>query len=362
MQSFKYNSKNFGKHSYVIPSQDKFKFKLDMIEYGFDHCDDIKNLKSDIDIARYPSSTLANILKNKICNYVGLSDIYCNNIILTHGSDNALKLCLDMFLTNESKVLLLTPTYPHFEQMLNNYQVLKIDKHQLNFTMSNTFISNKLCDMLCRETYDLVYIVNPNMPIGYSISYEVLELLVKNNKSTVFIIDEAYIEFSEEKTCAKLAFECTNLVVIKTFSKFFGIASMRIGYMICNDFMLSLATPYVNTKDVTDIAVLYATTALDNVDHYVNNAKIIKNIKEYLDTRLKILLKKNDFYTNYSVRDGLFFSIFCKDPEKITKYLVDIHKIYIRNKHSEIEGCIRIAITKKDILDELIDILENYQT
>lgn len=356
---FKYNKIVENLEPYKIPSTTNYKYKMDMGEWSFPiHPSVINELKNFSNLYRYGvvDNDFINLL-TLIKKYNGLGQEN-DTILLTNGSDNALRLILELFATNESKILIPVPSYVHFECMLNVFKVKFVKKPYMNYTLSNNEINKLILDELT-ENYDLCYLVNPSMPIGHILSNLQIENILTKFPNTVFVIDEAYIEFSENTSCASLIEKFNNLIVVRTFSKFFSLASLRLGYLMTNPNFIKLLKPYYNYKDITKISVNCATQSLINLDFYDNNKQLYFELRDYIINNLKQIVNSNDKITDYIMNDGMYFTIICKEPEKLKNYM-DLYGIAVRNKDSDIKGAIRLTISSKSIMEYVFEALKLY--
>jgi len=274
---------------------------------------------------------------------------------LTNGSDNALRLLLELFATPESKLLVPVPSYTHFESMLKVCSVKQLDKPYMNYKMTNQELSNFLLDELVKE-YDLCYLVNPSMPIGHLLTN--LETMLTLYPNTVFVIDEAYLDFSTQSSCAHLIEIYNNLIVVKTFSKFFSLASLRIGYLMTNPTIISLLKPLYNYKDITKLSVSCALTTLKNIDFYHENKKQFFEIKHYIHEELNSM--KNSKITEVIMNDGVYFTLICENPGEL-KTFFDGYSIAVRNKDCDIKGALRITIGSRESMEKVMEVLKLYQ-
>lgn len=360
---YKYNKNAENLNSYKIPSTKNFKYKLDMGEWNFPIHETVINEASNI---TNNELSLYNVYDEQFEELIKLIKLYNHldienpdyNVIVTNGSDNSLRLILDLFATDKSKFLIPVPSYYHFECMLNTFKIKHLEKLYIDYKLDNNnifiLINNELSN-----NYDLCYLVNPNMPIGYTLSNENIELLLINNPNTIFVIDEAYIEFSECHSSAPLIKKYNNLIIVKTFSKFFSLASLRIGYLISNNKIIKLLDPYYNQKDVTKIAINCAYKSLQNISHYDKNKSEFLEIRSYIKNRLDKIIMNNSKIFEYILRDGMYFTLLTHNPRQLHEYF-EKNNIATRNKNDDIPGAIRITISRKEIMDEVFTILEKY--
>jgi len=354
----KYNKKTENLNAYMLQPTYGYKYRLDIGEWELPvHLTVIERLQTFHDVCRYGAiNDDFNQLIYEIQKYNNVQNM--DNVLLTNGSDNALRIILELFSTPESKFLVPVPSYTHFESMLKMCNV-KLDKPYMDYKWSN----NDLCQFLLEELkkeYDLCYIVNPSMPIGHLINDADIQTLLTLYPNTVFIVDEAYLEFSTHQSCAPLIEQYNNLIVVKTFSKFFSLASLRIGYLMTNPSIISLLKPLYNYKDITQISVQCALQTLLHNDFYNENKKQFFETKRYIIKQLTELVKNNSKITDYIMNDGVYFTLICKDPSEV-KTFFDGHSIAVRNKDCDIKGALRITVGTQESMEKVIEVLKLYK-
>ena len=279
MESLKYNKKSEKLEPYIIPASTNYKYKLDMGEWFFPIEKSVLQ-----EFTKFNSIEKYNVMDEKYNLLLSLLQYYNDTkseILLTNGSDNSLRLLLNLFATVDSNILVPIPSYVHFISMLDTFTVHNIDKPYIDYKLTNEEYYTNLYTNLSNKKYDLCYIVNPSMPIGHMLNEKQMENLLDTNKTTVFIVDEAYIEFTQFKSFSKLTEKYKNLIVVKTFSKFFSLASVRLGYLITNKDIIKLLYPYYNSKDITSISINCAIQTLKNLNFYIENKKKLFIIKKY---------------------------------------------------------------------------------
>jgi histidinol-phosphate aminotransferase len=111
-----------------------------------------------------------------------------------------------------------------------------------------------------------VYLNNPNNPIGYALERPELESIIRHcaGAKVLVVVDEAYFEFCGV-TAAALTNSYPNVIVLRTFSKAFGLAGLRIGYILATPELARVLRRVVNPKSVTMFAKVSALTALEHV-------------------------------------------------------------------------------------------------
>jgi histidinol-phosphate aminotransferase len=187
----------------------------------------------------YPSATKLE-LRQKIAAY---NKVISENIVLTNGSDDALELIAKVFLNQNDEVLIPSPSYPCFSsvsQMMGAKIIfVKLEK---DFSLN----SDKLLKEVDKKT-KIIWIANPNNPTGnVLLTKKQIENIAKQ-VNCLLVIDECYFELGEV-TAAGLVKDYPNIVVTRSFSKVFGLAGARLGYIIAN----RKVTEYLNRLQQTN--------------------------------------------------------------------------------------------------------------
>jgi histidinol-phosphate aminotransferase len=206
--------------------------------------------------------------------------------------------------------------------------------------------------LLETENLKLIFICSPNNPTGNSINRNDIETIIAKSQSIV-ILDEAYIDFSDKPSLAELIKKYPNLIVMQTFSKAFGLASVRIGIT----FMSSEIIKYFNkVKPPYNISAINQRAALSKITapHLVEKeVETIKSEKKKLIGELSKLAVIEEIYPS----DANFFLVKVKDADKLYNELVN-KKIITRNRNSVIRNCIRITVGKPSENSKLLKALK----
>jgi histidinol-phosphate aminotransferase len=183
------------------------------------------------------------------------------NITLSNGSDAAIKYIFDAFITRGDKVLLTDPTfamYPVYCQMFGAEPITVAYRSDLSFPLED------FADRLSTGV-KLAVVVNPNNPTGVALDPKRLATLISEAERlhVLIIVDEAYYYFYPE-TVAGLIRDHHNLIVLRTFSKLLGLASVRLGYAMASREISESLRKVKPTFDVNMIAVLFGQRILEN--------------------------------------------------------------------------------------------------
>ena len=297
-------------------------------------------MKSFYRYERYPDIT-AKLLKNKLSDYVSLPVDF---IEVYNGSDDALKDIITVFVDRETHVLSYQPSYTQVNTFITtnteNYMKVNIKnplgEHEYDFNY-------------CKVA-NVVYLVNPNNPTGKLLAVDEIEKLLKTYPDTLFIVDEAYYEFAKQ-SCSHLVVSHKNLIVTRTFSKAFGLASVRLGYCIGHPDTLSHLRKIRNGKAVNSLAQLCGIAALDDLDYLDSRIDEMNDAKKFFVDNLPHEYYAVDSQTN-------FVLLKTPDSKKLLNKMKD-NKILIRDRSSfdNLENCVRITIGSKKQIIRVLDVI-----
>lgn len=280
-----------------------------------------------------------------------LKSIPVSQIFLGNGSDEVIDLVFRIFCTpGRDKALVFTPTYGMYEVSANIN-----DTELLQLPLNSDFQIDKesILPFLKDENLKLIFICSPNNPTGNSI--ENVDFILEKFNGIVFV-DEAYIDFSTQKSWAEKLSQYPNLIISQTFSKARGLAAVRVGIAYSSPEIIALfnkTKPPYNVSQLNQEAVLIA--LLDD-KRYQSEIKTILGEKERLEKELLQLSVIKKIYPS----DANFILVEVNDADGIYNNLVQ-QKIITRNRNSVIAGCIRITIGITEENNQLIAALKAYK-
>jgi len=260
----------------------------------------LKTLRQE-DFIAYPSYAEYDSLKEKIANYNKLKS---NNVFLSTGSGACIKALLEVTMNPGYNVVSPTPSYP----MYGIYGNILGGEH-ISVPYKNKIFS--LDDLMeaVNENTRLVIMSNPLSPIG---DYKTINQLRKvcdylKEKNIIFLIDEAYVDFGPG-TAVSLVNEYDNVVISRTFSKAFGAAGIRVGYLLANSKLIQLITKVQLTYPLSTISVKFAEFLLDNINEvkkYINDSKQSRDdLCDMLESRGYDVIRSHTNSVHFHERDG----------------------------------------------------------
>ncbi len=286
--------------------------------------------------------------------YFGIArkyDLAIDRIYLSAGSDASIRSVFNVFVGRNDKIILPNPTFSMYEVYCRIFQArcLKID-YGRDFMLP----LDKLFKAI-KDDATLLVLPNPDSPSGSVIDSEKLEELVDyaDKCNVITLIDEAYFPFYG-KTTVKWVDKFDNLIVIRSFSKAFGLAGFRVGYAVSNPAIINLLQAQKPMCEVSTFGVIAAGVALEYDNQVTKSVRRIYAAKKYFVNELKNLgFKVIPGNANFINVDFGRHTAMIMD--KLRKNNIIIHEPPENNLLGEFQ---RISIATKDIMESVIAVLK----
>ena len=324
--------------------------KLDWNEATIDfefYQDELSRIAYDRGIFAWYPDCLALNLTDKISKYVGIDG---NNILTFPGSDVGLESLCRAYIDPGDNVIALCPTYENFfvYALQAGANLLKVELKK-PFRPNLEIVERKMESL---DSVKILYLVSPNNPCGYVLSRDEVKRLASKFQKTMFIIDEAYIEFSDAESFSSLVEGFPNIVAIRTFSKGFGLAGLRLGYICASLDVINTVNKIRNGKNISMSAQRLGVCALQNIDRIQVWLKEVKESRE----QFQAWCKRHNI--RYYASDGNFVLFEVLHPNEVCSGLKSLG-IYIRNRNAVDSGLIRVTIGSNKDVKRLISSLES---
>jgi len=299
---------------------------------------------------RYPDPYQKEV-KDKLAKIKGIGPEY---IFLGNGSDEPIDLLVRMFCEpGKDNIIITPPTYGMYQVSadINHIEVLSCPLEE-GFHLN----AEKVLQLQNGNT-KIIFLCSPNNPSGNSLRKEEILKVIEGSQAIV-VLDEAYIDFSKEESFVPLVKKYNNLVVLQTFSKAWGLASLRLGMAFTNGeiikYLNKIKPPY-NINGATQQLALLALANYDKKDKMVAD---ILNFRKALEMELSGLPFVHKVYPS----EANFLLVKMDNPVKVYQYLID-HKIIVRDRSKVMlcEGSLRITVGTKEENEKLIAALKNYE-
>lgn len=302
-----------------------------------------------------PSSTLATYPESGEC-YRKLGE-WCGVdpecLLLTPGSDGAIRLTFEVFVEPGDPVLYTNPTFAMYSVYCQMFDAKGVPIEYVRKNEEPYLDPEKLINAILEYSPKLLCLPNPDSPTGTVLEQdELLEILkICKKTGTVFLVDEAYHPFYE-KTVISWTDEFPNLVVARTFAKAWALAGLRIGYAVAHKETIALLHKMRPMYEVSSIAVEVVSRMLEHNNVMQKSVSRVNKNKEEFGLVMKQL--------GYRVlkTEGNFIHVdFGEDADRIHDYLSN--KVYYRKSFNQLclEGYTRFSIGSEDIMQELVSLI-----
>lgn len=280
-----------------------------------------------------------------------IKEIPSGSIFLGNGSDEIIDLCFRIFCKPGSdSALIFPPTYGMYEVAagINDVKLVRVPLDE-DFQIDIA----KALEALSDQSVKLAIICSPNNPTGNAMKASDIEMIIRKFRGIV-LIDEAYSDFSGQKSFRGLTSTFGNLIVMQTFSKAMGLAAARIGMAFMSPQLVSF---FNKTKPPYNISAINQLAALKCLSRYeLVRTRISLILKER--ERLAMALEKITIIEKVFPSDANFLLVRTADPDRIYNTLTD-KRIIVRNRNRIIRGCIRITVGTRRENDILLKALRN---
>ena len=280
-----------------------------------------------------------------------MKNVETGNILLGNGSDEVLDLLFRAFCEpNVDNVITLPPTYGMYDVLasinaIENRTVLLSDNFQprVDSILKAVDAQSKI-----------LFLCSPNNPTGNSFSIETIEALLLRFRGLV-VIDEAYIDFSDEKSWLEKLKKYPNLVITQTLSKAYGLAGIRLGVCYASQQIIAILNTIKPPYNINELSQQRAIERLLQSDEVVQEIVKIKEERAYLVSNLKTINYVQEIYPS-----ACNF-VLIKVDNATKRYDQLITKgIVIRNRTSQplCENCLRLTVGTRLENSRLIQVLK----
>ena len=304
------------------------------------HPDVIKRICENLgNIKYYPDGECREIRERLAVKY----DIDKGSIIVGNGTDQIIEMICDSFVEPGENVVIADPTFLIYEKSVLKRSGIVIKVPLKDFRQDVEKMVYSVSDAT-----KILFLTNPHNPTGTNINRSELDFVMENaGENLLIVLDEAYCEYMTGKdkidTIGYLS-KYKNLVILRTFSKIYGLAGLRIGYGISGNSIISVLNKVMLPFNVNSVAQKAAVAALEN-ESYVNEIKArIEDEKKYF---YDVLVKNGiDFVRSYSnfilINSG-------ENSDILVEELLKKGFIVRPGKNLGISGYIRVTIASPDV-------------
>lgn len=307
---------------------------LDANENPFDASQSLSSSFSDLN--RYPDPQPVQLREV-------LSELYScdeDQILVCRGSDEAIDLLVRGFCEpGRDEILICPPTYGvyEFSARLQGAGVTKVPLDLNDYSLELPKIESALS-----KTTKLVFICTPNNPTGNLVSLDDIKDLAEAVKEkSLIVVDEAYLEFTQAESAISLIKEHSNVVVLRTLSKAWGMAGLRCGSLIAHpdliQFLKKIIAPYPMPRPVQQLAI----HQLSQKEWFNEQLQLILRERESLQRQLNELRSVKRVFLS----EANFILVRFQNSDRLFNYLRQ-KGVIVRSRANELEtrDCLRITV------------------
>lgn len=278
---------------------------------------------------------------------VTLSQIYNvppQNLMVTAGADQGIDVLVRAFCqADRDQILITPPTYGYYEvcASLQGCGVARVPLEGTGFKLNRSAILKTVFGTK-NHNIKLVFICSPNNPTGMGFGLDELTELAQNlAPHALLVVDEAYLEFTERPSMTTKLGAVPNLVVLRTLSKAFGLAGLRVGCLLAHPELIKLLQkvrpPYPLSQSSVEKALIALKSQASLREAVADNTKRRHLLRSILESH-SLVEQVYDSETN-------FLLVRCTDGATLLRRCQD-HHLVIRDRSSEpgLEQCVRITV------------------
>jgi histidinol-phosphate aminotransferase len=302
------------------------------------------------DVSRYPDPVQTK-LRNRLARMHG---VRASQVFVGNGSDEAIDLLIRIFCRPQiDSIIVCPPTYGMYEvaAAVNDVAVVRVPLRN-DFSLD----PDALRQAFAPET-KILFLCSPNNPTGNLLDRGSMLDVIRDFPGMV-VVDEAYLEFSGGETLISEIGSLANLVVIRTLSKAWGLAGLRIGYAIAGEavieYLLRVKPPY----NVNRLSQELALEALANSGRTGTAVVTIVSQRELLAERIA----EFHFVERVFPSTANFILVRTSDAAGLYRFLLE-RRIVVRDRSrvAGCEGCLRITVGTEAENEQLLEALASYE-
>lgn len=288
----------------------------------------------------YPDP-MATGVREKVAEVLGTRP---GRVLVGNGSDELLGVIMRASVGPGEKVVFPYPTYLLYKILVDiqDAEVVEVDFNE-DFSLPEGIVV---------KGAKVTFLCNPNSPSGTMVWPDEVDRLAKRIDG-VLVVDEAYVDFADAN-CLSLVEDNSNVIVLRTLSKSYSLAGLRLGFCIAQEGIIEGLVKVKDSYNVDRLSMAAAVAALDDQKHLKVNVNKIREIRGYLSESLREM----GFFVYPSQANFVFAR--CKDAGAAKEIYEQLkrQKILIRHiNYRGLEDCVRISVGTREEIDTLLGAL-----
>jgi histidinol-phosphate aminotransferase len=333
---------------YAMPEKVEGAIKLDSNENFMLDRDFVAGVAAgatkQIDLREYPLDQMDDLYA-RLAKYAGVS-VKC--VAAGSGSDQIIELLLSTIGGRRATVF--SPTFSYF---INRCNLHGIKVYQV--PLEPDFTLDKKAFVKTAKRSDLIYICSPNNPTGNQIDRQQMIEIVDSLEDKLVLIDEAYVDFADY-SLSRDAIKRSNVIVLRTLSKAFGLAGARVGYMVSNGKFVKIFKSIIQSPyPISTLSLAIASGVLADADQVKQTIRSVRSERERVFDRLSRI----DGIKIFRSDANFIFVEAGKKYQAISKTLSS-NGILVKllGNITNHKGCMRITIGTREMNDKYLKCIE----
>ena len=298
---------------------------------------------------RYPDPH-QHAIKQKLSIIKGIT---VEQIFLGNGSDECIDLLFRCFCEpGKDNVIICPPTYGMYEVSANiNDIVVKKASLLDDFQLDMVHLEN-----LIDAHTKIIWLCSPNNPTGNSLNRMDIEMVL-NNFSGIVVVDEAYINFAQQKSFLQELSDYPNLVIMQTFSKAWGLAGLRLGMAFASAAIIEVLNKVKPPYNINQVSQELVVKALEEVGQVNDMIKLLVDMRDALSEVFLSMPTVEKVYPS----DANFLLVKIKDASRLYAFLLT-RGIVLRDRSNVklCEDCLRITVGTEKENTILVDAMQDW--
>jgi len=301
-----------------------------------------------IDVRAYPPPRGSLAIK-AISSFLGFNE---SEISVANGADEIMDLLMKVFVRKGSKVMVVEPSFPMYTFFAQLYGGSKVTVMlEPDFRLNVDAILKK-----ADKDTRLLFVCSPNNPTGNQFRESDIKRLLQEFKGVV-VVDEAYADFAPYSVLNWIK-DYDNIAVLRSFSKAFGLAGLRLGYLVSNRSIVKYVQRVVGPFNVNSVTQRTIALALEKWSYFEQQIKFVVDEREWLMKNLRQLDGVNPYPSDAN------FILFKVTKENLTSAIVTermenrIVLVKDRGHLPLLENCIRVTVGTRNMNETFLSALK----
>ncbi len=278
--------------------------------------------------------------------------VSASHIFIHNGSAEVIKSIFSILLRENDAVLIPEPGWSYYKSVADAKFATCITYRVKEEGDAYQYDIEDLEDKAKRHKPRIIVITSPQMPTGCTIAYEEIDKIIKNHPESVIMLDEAYWGYGDDSNVfeREIITKYSNVVITRTFSKFYGLANIRIGYGLCSYPLRRTIGLDLPLFRASGISRKIAAEAVRDKAYYMKMKELTNEIREWFIRELNAIEGVHAFQSDSNF---VFVRLENADAEKVKAYMEE-NNILIRLFTDKDALHLRITIAPKDIMKRVL--------